>query len=431
MTDGKQWQKVDRRAFTKALAAGGAVGLAGCSGQPPSDGDGSDGGGGDGGDGSDGGDGDGPGYVAMVNPLSGGAAVGGENMEKGMQLRFQELEESDGIDGTIPETLSENDECSAETAVSITQDLVSSHSNLSAYLGGYCSPTTLSTMQTTRQEEITQIVSSAAPAVTEEGHPYMFRIFPKTTQTAAMCVDYALNEIGAERIAVLGINNAWGTAITDNWRTLVEQSDQAELVDFHRVSQSTQDYSNQLNSIRSSDPDLIYALGYHGQTRNMLRQIEDMGMTIGEDVDVFIASIAGAILNDIAGEDTLANVYAPLLFQGPAFADYPDATPDYMVDFVEKWNENYDSTAIRESANGYAIAEALVQGMQAAGTTSDGAAIAEALHGLDEPFDTPFGPIEFDSSGQAELELFVAQYNENGQLERRTEPSVPDTSVFD
>jgi len=416
MPDGKLPERLDRRTFTKGLGVAGAMGVAGCSTEAP--GEGTDGGGG-GGDGSSG-------TVAVLNPLSGGAAVGGENMEKGMQLRFQELQESGGIDGTMPERLFENDECSGETSVSVLQELVSNNENLSAYLGGYCSPTTLSTMQTTRQEEITQIVSSAAPAVTEEGHPYIFRVFPSANQTVPICVDYALNELDAQRVGIMGINNAWGQAMTETWRDMIDESDQAEVVDYNSFPLSKQDYSNEINSIRSQDPDLIYALGYHGQTQGMLSQIEDMGFTIGEDVDVFIASIAGKILNDITGVDTLANVHAPLLFQGPAFADFPDAAPEYMVDFVDKWNENYDTDAIRESANGYAIAETLVQGMQGAGTTTDGAAIAEAIHGMDEAFETPFGPLNFRDNGQAEIEVFVAQYNENGELERRTEPRLPE-----
>lgn len=437
MAEGRTPERLDRRTFTKALGVAGAVGLAGCSGQPPDDsagdtgsgdGDSNGGGGGsdnDGGD-SNGGGGDGAGAVALLNPLSGGAAVGGENMEKGMMMRFRELEDEGGIDGEVPQFLQENDECSAETAVSITQELVSSHPNLSAYLGGYCSPTTLATMQTTRQEDIVQIVSSAAPAVTEEGHPYMFRVFPSARQTAPISVDYALNELGAKRVGILGINNAWGQAMTTTWRSLIEESDQAKVVSYNSVPLSKQDYSNEINSIRSQDPDLIYALGYHGQTQGMLSQIEDMGFTIGEDVDVFIASIAGKILNDITGVETLANVHAPLLFHGPAFADYPENAPQYVIDFVERWNEAYDTAAIRESANGYAIAETLVQGMQAAGTTSDGAAIAEGIHGLDEPFETPLGPLNFRENGQAEIEVFIAQYNENGQLERRTEPRLPE-----
>lgn len=430
MSKNDRIQETDRRRFTKALGVGALAGLAGCAGQPPDDSTPtptSGSGGGDDSGSDDGGDAETEaGVIANLNPLSGGAAVGGKAIQKGVKLRFEELEEAGGIDGVMPERLYENDKCSADTSVGVLQELVSQHPNLSTYIGGYCSPTTLSTMQTTRNEEILQVVTSAAPAVTEQDHPYVFRVFPSSTQSVPIAVDYALGELGAETVSILGINNAWGKAQTEMWRKLINQSNQAEVVSFDQVPLSKQDYSNEVNKIRAEKPDVIYALGYHGQTVGMLKQIEDFGMTVGEDVDVFIASIAGLILNSIAGNETLANVHAPLIFVGPAFADFPNSAPDYMANFVEKWNEAYDEPAIRESATGYALAETAVQGMQRAGTTTNVSKIAEALHDLDEPFETPLGPISFESSGQARLEVFIGQYNSDGKLVRRTEPRYAD-----
>lgn len=407
-----------RRKFTKALGLGTAVGLAGCSGQSPdesTDTPTADSGG------SSGGSNDSP-VIANLNPLSGGAAVGGKAIQKGMKLRYKELEETEGIDGVMPKRVFENDKCSADTAVGVTKELVSQHPSLVAWVGGYCSPTTLSTMGTTKEEDILQVVTSAAPGVTEQDHPYTFRIFPSTEDSAPISVDYVLNELQAKDIAILGINNAWGKAMTEKWRSLIEQSNQAKVVSFNQVPVDKQDYSNELNEIRSKDPDLIYALGYHGQTKNMLEQIENFGMTIGEGVEVFIASIAGKILNDIAGDDTLANVHAPLIFVGPAFAGFPESAPEHMAKFVEKWNKEHDTPAIRESATGYALAETVVQGMKQAGTTTDVPKIADTLRNLDEPFETPLGPIEFESNGQARLQVFIAKYDENGKLHKRTEP---------
>lgn len=430
MSDNERVSKTNRRRFTKAIGAGALAGLAGCTGQPPegspstptsgSEDDGQSGS-------QDGSDNEAEvGVIANFNPLSGGAAVGGKAMQKGAKLRFEELKQSGGIDGEMPKRLYENDKCSADTSVGVLQELVSQHAALSTYIGGYCSPTTLSTMQMTRKKDILQIVTSAAPSVTQQDHPHMFRVFPSSSQSVPIAVDYALNELDAKKVSILGINNAWGKAQTEMWRELINGSSQAEVVTFDQVPLSKQDYSNEINKIRSQNPDVIYALGYHGQTVGMLKQIEDFGMTIGEDVEVFIASIAGLILNSIAGDDTLANVHAPLIFMGPAFENFPDSAPDHMSNFVKKWNDAYDEPAIRESATGYTLAETAVQAMKQAGTTTDASKMADALHNLDEPFQTPLGPISFESNGQARLKIFIGQYNESGKLVRRTEPKYPD-----
>lgn len=138
-----------------------ATGLAGCASDE----------GGNGG----GGNGDSSGKFLAGAPQSGPAALPGEFVMNGMKLRYNELEQE--MD-SVPEGLFENSECSAETAVGYTSDALARHNDLFAWVGGYCSPETLATMETTRKEELLQIVTSFAPAVTESGHPYTFRAAP-------------------------------------------------------------------------------------------------------------------------------------------------------------------------------------------------------------------------------------------------------------
>lgn len=396
---------LSRRRFGK-LAGGSAAltGLAGCL------------------DGLTGGGGGANSTFLMSSPLSGSASLPGEQVKKGVELRMAELEAADG-DVSVPEGLYENTECSGESAVGVTQNAVSRNSSLFAWVGGYCSPTTLSTMEITRREELLQIVTSSAPAVTESGHPYTLRVMPNSNIVVPPCVDYAIDELDAQRHAVLGINNAWGEAQTEIWRDRAEEAG-ADVVSFHQVPTDQSNYSNQITDIKSSNPDVIYALGYHGQTANMLSQLRDQGIVPGEDADVFIATIAGSVLTSAAGADTLDSVYAPMFFIGPQFADFPDSAPDYSVEFVEQWRDEYDSDPIRESATGYALGETMVQAMsEVDGSYAENVPeMAEALRNRSDTFQTPLGPIQFDSKGQADLDIFITQHDSDANLHIRQRP---------
>lgn len=338
----------------------------------------------------------------------------------GMELRYQEMQEE--MD-TVPEGIFENDECSAETAVGYTTDALARHNDLFAWLGGYCSPTTLATMDTTKQEELLQIVTSFAPEVTESGHPYTFRAAPGSRIVVPPSVDYAINELDAQRHAIIGLNNDWGISETEEWERQAQDGG-AEVVYFEHFPADQSDFSSQATQIASQNPDVIFALGYHGHTANLLQTFDEQNMNAGENVEIFIGTVAGHVLSQAVEPEHIENVYAPTYYVGPGFENYPEDAPDYMVEFQEKYKEEYGEDTIRESAIGYTLVETMIQAMnEVDGDYANSVPeMAEGLRGREEPFQTPFGPIVFDENGQANIEIFIAQHNENGKMNIVQEP---------
>ena len=74
-----------------------------------------------------------------------------------------------------------------------------------------------------------------------------------------------------------------------------------------------------------------------------------------------------------------------------------------MVEFQEKYKEEYGEETFRESAIGYTLVETMIQAMdQVDGDYANSVPeMAEGLRGREEPFQSPFGPIVFDENGQA------------------------------
>lgn len=366
--------------------------------------------------GGDGDTGDGGGHFLAGAPQSGPAALPGNHVMNGMELRNQEMIENEEVE-PMPEGLFENDECSAETAVGYTSDALARHEDLFAWLGGYCSPTTLATMDTTEQEELLQIVTSFAPEVTESGHPFTFRVSPGSKTVVPPSVEYAINELDAQRHAVLGLNNDWGIGETEEWRNQAEDRD-AEVVYFEHFPGDQSDFSSQVTQIANQDPDVVFALGYHGHTANMLQSLNEQGLNPGENVEVFIGTVAGYVLSQAVDPEDIENVYSPTYYIGPGFANYPEDAPDYMVEFQEKYKEEYDEDTIRESAIGYSLVETMIQAMEEVDGdyANNVPEMAEGLRARDDGYITPFGPIVFDENGQADIEIFIAQHDENGEM---------------
>jgi branched-chain amino acid transport system substrate-binding protein len=422
--------KLNRRKVVESLATVGLVSLAGCSGNGNGGGDdGSGGNGNGGGDDGSGGNGNGGGddgsggggsgnAVANMWPTSGPASLGGENCQLGAELRFEELQNNGGIDGVDLDVLYRNTECNPDVSTSITQNLLSSQDNLAAWIGGYCSPDTLSTMDMTRENDVAQIVTSFAPAVTQGDHPYIFRCAPNSEITTDAGVSYAIEQ-GAETFAVMGINNDWGQAEISAWEARVEEAGK-ELVFSQEVPTDQPDYNNQISLLRSESPDAAYFAGYANHVNSFINQAADQGMNFN-DMVMYTAAEAKPITQDLDSRQVAEGSYTYTYFILPAYDNYPDSATDAMVEFVDLWQENRDQPILREHATGYTCAHIAIEGIREAGS-AEGPAIAEALHGMEEPMETPLGPITFDENGQGDLQLAVARFNGPDSIELVTNP---------
>lgn len=401
MADNDSSQHVTRRRIVKGLGAGSLVGLAGCTGSGTSTNGGSS-------SGSGTSNGANSGAVAInLFPTSGSAAQGGKNIKAGSQLRYQELEESGNLEGTPLETVFKNSQCSADTATSITKNAVSQYNNPFAYVGGYCSPETLATMPLTRENELLQIVTSFSPKVTNQDHPFVFRVAPNSSITVPPMLEHAIEEENAERHAVIGVNNSWGKGEIQSWRDRAKEKGK-KVVSYQETPMSSTDYSNQLTLLKSKNPDAIYFAGYSNHCNNFIQQASDMGIDFSETA-VYTAAEAKLASLDLSASEVAEGTYTYCYFVSPVFENYPESAPEPMVNFINKWNDANETSPIREHASGYALAQTLVEAVKRTGTT-DVPKLAEMLHTTEDPINTPLGAVTFKENGQGNLPMGVAEY---------------------
>jgi branched-chain amino acid transport system substrate-binding protein len=95
---------------------------------------------------------------------------------------------------------------------------------------------------------------------------------------------------------------------------------------------------------------------------------------------------------------------------------YNSFPPNAPVDRIKAFNAAYKAKFGEEShgfaAQSYDAVFAAVEAMKAAGTTSDGAAVRDALAKL--KFTGVIGDIAFDSKGQASPPVYITEWCEGG-----------------
>jgi branched-chain amino acid transport system substrate-binding protein len=387
--------RLRRRRFLRLSGAAGVGGLAGCAQEELQDGDGGgdggDGGGDGGSDGGDGdsGDGDGDGGdgsadpvdVGVVIPFSGDLTDFGEPMMNALRMAQEDINAAGGPLGRELQLHDEDTQTDSTAGVNAANSLVNTQ-GVSCLVGAVSSGVTISIATSVSIENgVVQITpASSSPSIsTLDDDDLVFRTRTNDRFVAKVMAQIAEDE-GAERAAVLHINNDFGSSLADVFEA--EFSGETTAVVGYESGQSS--YQQVLSQVFADDPGYVALAGYPESGTTILSQWSEQGYG-GNWVlhtsllsDEVIESVGADIMNGMYGVRTLP----PTGDATEAFtADYEEANPDSQLFSPYSWN-SYDALVT------YALA------VHAAGTT-DSAAVKEQMRPVSNPEGETVGYGEF------------------------------------
>ena len=361
-----------RVAALGALALTTALALTGCSGGLAG--------------GGDAGSADGPIKLGMLAPFSGSEAAFGDYMKNGAQLAIDELNAEDGVDGRQLELVTEDDACDATTAVAAAQKLVTA--GVSGSVGGYCSGATLPTLPIFADAGIAMVIPAAnSNELVGQG---AFLVNGTGTQQAEAAVAW-ITQAGAKNVVIVDDNQAYPKDLADS----IEKQGEGFTVKREHVNPKEKDFSANVNSSLSANPDYVVWTGYYQAGGLLINQLRGAGydgpILVGDgSVDAQLSAIAGA--------DAIANVYGTFT-----------RTPD-MLENGEQWIADYKEVSGGKDPGPYSIqtyeaVKVMAQAMTDAGGT-DSAKVVEALQGLTD-FPLLTGNLTFADDGSRQGGGFV------------------------
>jgi branched-chain amino acid transport system substrate-binding protein len=343
--------------------------------------------------------------IGVVNPLTGPAAVYGEEAKIGFELALDEINARDGkcADGQRAKLLYEDDKGTPEGGVTAVQKLMT-RERVNAITGGSNSSVVLAEASVTK-DQIVQINTAAqADAITEDGGSMLFQINNTVTQNSKSFNEYLVNTLKPTSVAYMGEDTAFNSGVLD-----ILTSDLAAggitLVGAEKYQTDTNDFTPILNKLKSKNPDVLYiADAFPARTATLLQQVNQVG---GFDKIVISPGVvtqgsieaSGKYMNGaITGEIYVSSIDTPA--NKRFVADFQEANPGKFPGKVEVLS--YEAI--------YAICDA----MQEAGSTTDQKAIAKAVDTL--AIDTPRGTLEFGEKGRAIAPTFFIQEVNDGKL---------------
>jgi len=210
--------------------------------------------------------------IGFVAPLTGDVAIWGNSALAGVQLAVDEINETGGINGQKVELFFQDGQCSAEAAAKAYNSLVNGY-ELAGILGPVCSPEASSGLPITAKDNMPDvIITASAPDLTALGNN-IFRVYPSDTLQGSFAAEYAYNNLGVRKVAIIYATNSWSQGLNDKFTQTFERlGGKVIYSDFVKTDQI--DVKDIILNAEGSSPDLFYFPVYPQHVMQLLKELE-------------------------------------------------------------------------------------------------------------------------------------------------------------
>lgn len=305
--------------------------------------------------------------IGYYGDLSGPTFNFGQSARNGALMAAEEINLAGGINGRRIDIVIEDDQGSPETAAAKAGKLIDTDKVIAIIAGGK-SDNSRAAAPKAQVSKVPLISPSATdPAVTKIGD-YIFRACFIDVFQGEVMAKFAANTLKAKKAAILfDFNSGYSRGLTDFFELGFTRLG-GQVVTKQLYTQSDRDYRGQLNSIRLTNPDVIYIPGYYGDIALIAKQARQLGITqplLGGDG--WDAPELWGLGGDALNGSYISNHYS-----------IEDPSPAIQK-FVKEYKSRYGNLAPdAHAALGYDAMRVLADAIQRAGTT-DGPKLREAL----------------------------------------------------
>lgn len=364
--------------------------------------------------------------VGNISALTGPQAIYGV-VPKAIQAYFDYVNENGGVHGRQLTLISYDGEYQPAPHVRQAQRLVE-EDEVFVILGSDCTPC-ITAAQDYYEENgvINMMIGSGAEQFFSPPNEYFFGAeIPSYRIETKVFYDFAVNELGAERIAVVYQNDDYGL---EGYEAIQEVKDQydAEIITEVPTIASEEDFSTHAQKVREADVDTVIMISTPNPAAKLKEEFHAIGLT---DVNYIVSSVGGGDLTmyELAGEDVWEGSYSASTIPVP---DAPEAEGNEAIErFVQLYSEAYPGENISGMPQwGYAGAEVFVEALERAGEDLNYDTFREALYSFDDWSEGSYAGVSFSPDNHYGLTSLFITRAQNGTIEAVTDMITFDTET--
>lgn len=335
-------------------------------------------------------------WIGVAAPFTGDSSEYGVQFRMGVLLGRDEVNTSGGIDGRMVE-LQEVDDMGQPAEAQNVATKLATNPKIMAVIGHFNSSCSLAGKPAYTQAKMVMLSPGSTNVTVTQDSDYIYRnIFTDDFQGQSIAT-YAARILGVKRVAILYDNDDYGTGLKDSFCRRAQELN-LEVVQLSPYLRDSNDFRSQLETVRSSNPDLILVAGLYKAAGVIAKQAHELGIKtplIGGDG---LFSQQYITLGGDATEGTL--ITCPFLFELGG-----ERAKKFAENFRTKWNREPDFW----SALGYDAFLIIVDGLKKRGISRE--AVLEHLKSLNSPetsFEGLTGRTFFDAEGDSRKPVQVA-----------------------
>jgi branched-chain amino acid transport system substrate-binding protein len=276
-------------------------------------------------------------------------------------------------------------------------------------LGPYASGATLPTSSIAEKYEIPMVEGGgASPQIFSRGYKYIFGTLPPADDYFASTIAM-LGQLQpkAKTAALIAADDAFDVSVAKGTRKLLTDAGMEIVVDQTYAAKTT-DFSSIMAQIKAKAPDIVLWGGLEPEVLNAIRQAKSLD-TSSKLLMSFTVGVPTADFRKALGKD------AEDAFGMTAWLPSPTQKDDWFGDaaqFATTWKAKFGYDPDYHAAAGVAAVEALVKGIESAGTL-DRAKVRDAIAKSD--FESLYARVRFGETGQISVPQIVIQI-QNGEV---------------
>ena len=241
----------------------------------------------------------------------------------------------------------------------------------------------------------------ASDQIYSRGYQYIFGTLPAASNYFGSTIE-AMTKLNPrpQTVALLYADDSFDVSVAKGTRELLNKAGLKTVID-ERYSTNASDFSVLLSRIKSENADAVLVAGHETEILNFIRQAKSLD--VSPKLYSFTVGVPSADFRHALGKD--ANGASGMTAWLPS-ATLKDQWFGDAEKFARAWKTKFGYEPDYHAASGVATVEALVNAIQAAGST-DPQKVRDALAKLS--FDSLYGRVAFDDKGQISLPQIMVQ----------------------
>jgi branched-chain amino acid transport system substrate-binding protein len=215
--------------------------------------------------------------LAIVSEITGGGAPSGTMWRDGVILAVEDINKKGGVLGRRFETFVMDTQSDPPTSVAVMRRAISERPF--AVMGTVYSSSTVANMEIARQAGIPQISGSESVLVVQKGNPNIFLTSFSQQVGFAKLVRWLVEDLKAERIALIYVNNAFGKGGREMFLKFLKDRGKSVVADISTEVQQA-DFTPELTQVRAAGATHLMVYNHEEENARIMIQVRKLGLSV-------------------------------------------------------------------------------------------------------------------------------------------------------